>query len=277
MKRLALFFALTYALTWVCFITVAARPMPPLLGQTLALAGASAPALAAIALTAHHDGAPGVRVLLRPAVRWRVPVFYYIFALFFIAVVKLIVAVLIRLSTAAWPAFGNHPLPLMLVATLISTPFQAGEEIGWRGLALPQLARHFGLAPASLVLGVIWACWHLPQFYIRQADTWRQSFPMYFLQVVAISVAMAWLWARTHQSLLLPMLFHAANNNFKDIVPSALPQPLGVFTFHASLVGWLTVAFLWAAAAVFLATMPKITRESANTDCPRNRPLPESS
>lgn len=268
MKRLSLFFALTYAVTWTCFFAVAVRPMQPLPRQTLVLLGAFAPGLMAIGLTALREGAPGVRRLVRPALRWRAAVSCYLFALFFVAVVKLTAALLVRLSSGAWPVFGKDPLPVLLVATLVSTPFQAGEEIGWRGLALPQLASRFGLAPASLLLGAIWACWHLPQFYIRQADTWHQSFPLYFLQVVALSVAIAWLWARAHHSLLLPMLFHAAGNNFKDLVPSALPQPLGVFTLHASRVGWLTVALLWSAAALFLTTMPKIARADASvTGC----------
>ena len=275
MKRLLLFFAVTYVLTWTCFITVAVRPMSPLLRQSLVLVGAFAPAIAAITLTAIHDGAPGVRDLLRPVMRWRVSVLYYGIALFFMAAVKLVIAVLIRLSTGGWPPFGIDPLPIILIAILVSTPFLAGEEIGWRGFALPQLAGRLGLVPASLLLGAIWACWHMPQFYIRQADTWQQSFPLFFLQVVAISVATAWLWGRTHQSLLLPMLFHAANNNFKDILPSALAQPRGVFTFHASLVGWLTVALLWIASAVFLLTMPKITREPADGGRPGIRPVPE--
>ncbi len=277
MSRLFLFFALTYVLTWACFITVAARPMTPPVFQGLILLGAFAPAIIAISLSGLRDGLLGVGVLLRPALRWRVSFLYYVVALFFIAAIKLTVAVLIRVFSGSWPLFGKDSLPLILVAALTSTPFQAGEEIGWRGFALPQLTDRFGLAWASILLGAIWACWHLPQFYIREADTWHQSFPLYFLQVVAISVAMAWLWARTGYSLLLTMLFHAANNNFKDIVPSASQQPSGVFTFHSSLVGWLTVTLLWGAAAIFLLTMPKITKQRASKPHTQIPPVPELS
>ena len=76
---------------------------------------------------------------------------------------------------------------------------------------------------------------------------------MYALQVNALSVAMAWLYARTRGSLLLPMLLHAAVNNSKDIVPSATPGASDTFALRASLVAWLTVALLWACAAYFLA------------------------
>ena len=53
------------------------------------------------------------------------------------------------------------------------------------------------------------------------------------------------------------MLLHAAVNNTKDIVPSAVPGATNPFALSASLVAWLTVAFLWIAAAYFLVRMPK--------------------
>src|SRR5438045_7892958 len=95
----------------------------------------------------------------------------------------------------------------------LSTPFQAGEELGWRGFALPRLGARLGLARASLLLGLAWALWHLPLFFVRDADTFGQSFVVYAVQVVAISVAMALLYVRTDGGLFLPMLFHSAVNN----------------------------------------------------------------
>lgn len=66
---------------------------------------------------------------------------------------------------------------------------------------------------------------------------------------------MAWLYWRTGGSLLLVMLLHASVNNLKDIVPSAVPDATDAFTLQASLVGWLTVIFLWIGAAYFLFQM----------------------
>ena len=138
---------------------------------------------------------------------------------------------------------------------MVSTWVQAGEEIGWRGYALPRLSERFGLAPASIILGILWATWHLPLFFFYGSDIRGQSFPLYLLQVTAVSVAMAWLYWRTGGSLLLVMLLHAAVNNLKDIVPSAVPGATNAFALSASFVGWLTVAFLWIAAAYFLVQM----------------------
>ena len=148
---------------------------------------------------------------------------------------------------------------VMLAATLGSALVggQAGEELGWRGFALPRLATRFGLRTASFLLGVLWAGWHLPLFFILGGDTVGQSFPLYVLQVTALSVAFAWLYARTRGSLLLTMLLHAAVNNTKDIVPSAVPGATQPWALSTSPVAWLTVALLWGTAAFFLADLRK--------------------
>ena len=142
----------------------------------------------------------------------------------------------------------------MLLAMVFSTPVQAGEEIGWRGYALPRLADRVGLGSASVILGVVWAAWHLPLFFIPEADTFGQSFVAYLLVVTALSVAMAWLFWRTG-SLLLTMLMHAAINNTKDIVPTPAAAPGSPFGLQASLLGWLVPLPLWVGAILFLFLM----------------------
>ena len=256
-RPLVTFFVLTYALMWACFIAVAVAEIPTYapLGGVLVLLGTFAPSLVALWITARTEGEGGVRALLGGVIKWRVSARWYLFALAYIPVIKLTAALIHRLATGEWPRFGDEPWYLILPAIAVSTPVQAGEEIGWRGYALPRLTARFGLARASIVLGLVWGCWHLPQFFIPEADTYGQSFFVYVSQVTALSVAMAWLYARTNGSVLLVMLLHAAVNNAKDIVPSALPGASSTFGLSASLVAWLTVTLLWICAAYFLTTM----------------------
>jgi len=264
-RPLLTFFSLTYATAWICWAAAAAisRRSAPAGPELAALAGALfllgtfAPGLVALALTERAEGRTATRALLRRVFEWRVGARWYVFAVGYLPAVKLSVALVHRVAIGAWPRFGQEAWYLMAGAILFSTWVQAGEEIGWRGYALPRLSTRFGLAPASVILGVIWASWHLPLFFVPASDTFGQSFPLYLLQVTAVSVAAAWLYWRTQGSLLLVMLLHAAINNTKDIVSSAVPGATNAFTLSTSLVAWLTVAFLWIVAAYFLVRMPK--------------------
>jgi membrane protease YdiL (CAAX protease family) len=269
-RRLLAFFAITFAAAWACWAAAraispedtAASPAVALVGTVVVLLGVFAPGYTALALTARYEGRSAATTLLNRILKWDVGVRWYVFAIGYMPAIKLIVAVVVRVVTGEWPRFGREPLYIMLAALMISTWVQAGEEVGWRGYALPRLSARFGLGPASIILGFIWAAWHLPLFFFPASDTLGQSFPLYLLQVTAISVAIAWLFWRTGGSLLLVMLFHAAVNNLKDVVPSAGSAGTNPFTLHASLVGWLTVAFLWIGAAYFLFQM----RRSANVN-----------
>jgi len=255
------FFALAFAMMWICFFTVAFVPIPAgsPLGGALILLGVFAPALAALAVTFRAEGRSGVIALLRRITQWRVAAKYYVFAVGFMVAIKLSAALIYRASTSTWPRFDTSQWYLIPAAIAFSTPFQAGEEIGWRGYALPRLAEHFGLGSASVLLGFIWGVWHLPQFFIRSGDSYQQSFPVFVLQVTAMSVVFAWLYTRTNGSLLLTMLLHAAINNSKDIVPSGVPGGTATFGFYASRISWIALALLGGCAAAFLLDMRKQT------------------
>jgi membrane protease YdiL (CAAX protease family) len=264
-RPLLTFFSLTYAATWTCWIAAAAiarastpgDPVLPALASALFLLGTVVPSLVALSLTERADGRAATRALLDRVFRWDVGARWYVFAIGYIPAIKLSAALVHRIVTGGWPRFGDEAWYVMAIAIVFSTWVQAGEEIGWRGYALPRLSARVGLAPASVILGVIWASWHLPLFLVPAADTFGQSFPLYLLQVTALSVAGAWLYWRTGGSLLLVMLLHAAVNNTKDIVPSTVPGATNPFALSTSLVAWITVALLWVAAAYFLARMRK--------------------
>ena len=257
---MTVYFTVVFLMTWALWFgtdTISTPVLRPLLFYV----GVFMPGIVALAMTYRERGVAGVQQLVARLVKVDVGARWFAFALLFMFTVKLLVAVVIRIIDGAWPLFGSEPIPLMFGAAIISTLFggQIGEELGWRGYALPRMSRSMGLGAASILLGFIWGSWHLPLFYILGGDTVGQSFPFYLLQVVAISVAIAWVYMKTGGSLLITMLFHAAVNNTKDIVPSAMPGANNPWTLHASAVGWLTVAILWACAVWFLFDMRRDT------------------
>ena len=257
------FFSITFAVTWTCFIAAAllSTSAPALTGLRwpLLILGAFAPSAVAVWLTARHEGRAATRALLSRVVAWRVGFRWYAFALGYMAAIKLAVALVYRVITGAWPQFGHQAWYVVIAAMVVATIFGGplGEEIGWRGYALPRLASRFGLARASVLLGLIWACWHLPVFFMPGLDQYGQSFPVYLLQVTALSVAIAWLYGNTNGSLLLAILMHSAVNQSKDIVPSIVTAATNPLALSTSMVAWLTIALLWVCAAYFLVRMSR--------------------
>jgi membrane protease YdiL (CAAX protease family) len=227
MAFLLKFFSLTYAVSWTCFIAAAALsgtstvPASSPLRVLLLALGTFAPSLVALALTASEAGRAGAEALLRPLLESRVGGRWYLFAIAYMLAIKLAVALLLRM-VGWWPRFDTEALYAFPLAVIISTPVQAGEEIGWRGCALPRLAERYGFARASLVLGLGWACWHLPILFVHGHGNYGQSFPVFAVGGVALSVAMAWLYVHTQGSLLLVMLMHSAVNQAVGIVPSTV-------------------------------------------------------
>jgi membrane protease YdiL (CAAX protease family) len=252
------FLLLTFGFTWAAWLAVAFAAPTSLVfavGGPVFLLGVFAPGIVALALTAFAEGSTGVVSLLARIGRWQVSWRLYVFAIGYMAATKLLAAVIHRLVGGDWPMFGDTAVALMAGAILVSTWAQAGEEVGWRGYALPRLATHLGLGGASVLLGVIWALWHLPLFIMQGTGSTGQSFPMYLMHVTALSVAMSWLYWKTQGSLLIVMIMHAAVNNTSGIVPAALPSATDPMSFHASFVAWATVAVAWVIAVVLLYQM----------------------
>ena len=262
MSYLVRFFAITYAVSWVCFLaagalsrTMAAGSGPSLPGIGLLLVGTFAPALVALAMTARTDGVQGVRAITGRVLRWRVRARWYVFAVGYMVAIKLAVALVYRVASGTWPRFGNTSWYVIIVAIVFSTPVQAGEEIGWRGYALPRLGARFGLARGSVLLGIMWAVWHLPLFFIPGVDNYGQPFAIFIVEVTGLSVALAWLYLNTGGSLLLTMLMHSAANQTIGIVPSRDEHATNPFLLSDSLVIWLTTAFVWVIGVYLLLRM----------------------
>jgi uncharacterized protein len=248
---LGVFLVLTFAVSWTIFGTVDPRGgLDPLF-----LVGVFAPGIVAVTVTAVAEGRHGVRQLLGRIARVDVGMAWYAFAVLYMAAIKLGAAAAVRLSTGAWPEFGQN-IALIPFAIIVSTPVQAGEEIGWRGYALPRLGQLIGMRAAAVLLGLVWAFWHLPLFYASNTGTTGQSFPVYLAQVTALSVAMAWLYGHARGSLLLVMLMHSAINQVTFLVPAAVEASSHPWTLNVSAMSWFTLALLWVTAAYFLWRMP---------------------
>lgn len=264
------FFVLTFVLTWFAWLAALRwvqdqgleGPFQSPVATGLVYLGIFAPALSALLLTV-RGGSPGATgELLGRLVAWRVGVVPYVTALTYIVAVKLMAAMVYWVIEGSWPVFGQQPIVLLLAASVGSTLVggQVGEELGWRGYALPRMDERWGLGIASLVLGVIWAFWHLPLLYMPGADTLGQSFPLYLIQVTGLSVAVAWVYRSARGSLLVVMLMHASLNNMKGIVPGVARDPMNPWLPDAPLFGWVTALVIWVVSLGLLVQMRSCER-----------------
>lgn len=198
---LAAFFVLAYVFAWV--LVVLAR-----VSLVFGLLGLFGPAAAALLVAACVEGRAGVRALLGRVAIWRVAPYWYIVALGLPAVLSLGAVGLgfaLRLPTTA--TFNEvSALTAMLFVLVI------GEELGWRGFALPRLQARYGALRASLILGVLWAAWHLPNQLIPGLEYYGYGLPAFTAYVVPMTVLFTWLANHTRGSVLLAWLFHGAIN-----------------------------------------------------------------
>lgn len=238
-RPLVPFVAATLAFTWSMHIPVALAeqgrltlPLPPL---ALLFLGGYGPTLVAIAFTARAGGWAGVRALLGRALRWRVtPIWYGVVCagplLLHLAAMGLHAALDGQLPQLADLIRRLPRVLLMSVAMLPLGPL--GEELGWRGYLLPALQSSVGALAASMIIGVLWAAWHLPLFWMPSQFLSQIPFPLFLVSLAGLSTIYTWLSNSTRGNLLLAILMHAMLNGASTLwqaVPDA-PSPAGVLT-----------------------------------------------
>jgi len=182
-------------------------------------------------MTGVIGGREGVRRLLRRIVLWRVGFRWYL-------VVLLGIPAVVVLSTLFLPgalaSFKASAVPSTLFLYVVAGPvflFAGGpvfEEIGWRGFALPRLQRLYGPLIGSLVLGVLWALWHLPLFLIPSWDTPHGNpidVVLFVIWAVSITITFTWVFNNTKGSVLLVILAHGSVNSAAVAVFGLFPAP----------------------------------------------------
>ena len=138
-----------------------------------------------------------------------------------------------------------------------------GEEIGWRGFALPHLQARFGGLGASLILGLLWTAWHLINATIPGLERYWYAFPAFALFVIAQTILFTWIANHTQASVLLAWLFHAAINVAGSRF--AIGDPVRQWWLSAALFGIAALAVLaFAGASLGSQTAtPRVRQESA--------------
>ena len=218
---LAAFVALAYAISWGWTIPIAVSGgviekgegwpthAPALLG----------PAIAAIVVTAWLQGRAGLADLRSRVARWRMPWCWWAAALSPLAFLGIGVAV--AAGTGGVPELrefglysGLPALGVVAIALLATLVNGFGEEIGWRGFALPLLQRRHRALESALLVTLLWVLWHVPYFLVLQ--TYRDFPPAGYVGfafgIACGSIVLTWLYNGTGASILACAVWHGAYN-----------------------------------------------------------------
>lgn len=212
-KKLTIFFCLTFVISWSFFVPLAFSQAGTgwihlrLSIPIMTVLGTLGPSIAALLTVRWTTGLwPAIHRVSWPK-RWFLVV---LLSPILICLVFAVFPALLLSSESArqlhWYALAS--LNVFNYSTIIGGPL--GEEPGWRGFALPHLQDVLPPWLASLILGVTWACWHLPLFLCRSWSS--SSFPQYALIVVGLSFIMTFLFNLSGQSTILAILVHAMFN-----------------------------------------------------------------
>jgi uncharacterized protein len=222
------FFAMAFAFSWIAWSPWVLSEdgvglLPLKVGAASNLINAAAtflgPALAAFIMTATTEGRAGIRSLLGRIVLWRVGLRWYLFAFIGVPLVITLGAIIVPGALASLQFLGPGYMPTYLVTfafvAILGGPL--GEEIGWRGFALPRMQPLHGPLVGSIVLGLLWGAWHLPLFVV---PTWADSsggsgilaIVKFFLFAIAVTVVITWVFNNTKGSVLMAIVVHACIN-----------------------------------------------------------------
>ena len=211
---IASFIMLTLGLSFAAMLL----PVPPESAfSAIALIAVTFPTIVAVALVTLMEGRRGAGTSLRQALRWRIPVKWYLVALvigftvhFGSSVLALVTGRIASIEIPAPAAFFIAFFPLALL-----------EEIGWRGFALRRLLDRRSPFVATLIVGIPWALMHFVLFvlFIPEASPLAEG-----LVVLAFAFLLTWIFVRSGRSVLVAAVLHGALNAFGFVAANIPPM-----------------------------------------------------
>jgi membrane protease YdiL (CAAX protease family) len=244
--QIFIFFALTFIISWYPWYTG---------GVGFKAAGPSYAGLIVVALV---GGWAGIKEMLRRLVHWRVGIIWWVVAFSGPLVIILAAIGIHMLAGGEAPNFRIwkvEPLLVPVLMLILISPMggAGGEEpFGWRGYAQPRLQEKWGRwGPllTSLIIGIVWAVWHLPEFFNPASTQYALGMsgiiPLIIVEI-ANSIIMAWLYNKTGGSVLVAgviwhlMIDTLSTTLLSDFTVTGMlagetmqPIDMGLITMHA--------------------------------------------
>jgi membrane protease YdiL (CAAX protease family) len=241
------YFVLAYAISWAIGVPLALAKqgiIRPVFPEWFHYFVAYGPTLSALIVTAVTQGKQGMKELWGRITKWRVGGIWWVVALspLIVGVLVALVMGLLTNNRVSLRDLGEiHFLPPLGIGALFLwiLTFGIGEEIGWRGYALPRLQSDRSALYATTILVFFWALWHLPQFFYLFDPSIAIG---WIIGLYAGAIVFTWLFNSTEGSILVVAVFHGCFNYM-----SASSAGNGLLAAIVS-----TMVMIWAVVVVLL-------------------------
>ena len=280
-KYLVLFFVLTLAWTWICgFIPVIFGFTGTGVGTFVFYFGGGAPSVVALFLVfltypkdKRKDYFKRCFSFRRMGIKWPL-ITIAVFTMLSVISISIGVGLLgFEMPTMDYiKAIAANPLNILLILllSLISGPLN--EEFGWRGYALDRLLKKFGFLKGSLILGFIWAIWHLPwyftpgqaQYNLLQDSTFHAI--MFIPSVMMLSVFVSFVYIKTGRSILAGALVHMFSNLIGSQLLSSYTTEISMLIRYTNMVFFLIVIIYTACSRKFKAEAASVIENIQNEE-----------
>ena len=260
----ATFFAGAFAFTWIISAPAALMEESWAPWILIYIGSFGPPVSAGVVTWLRGDS---VKAWARQIGRWRVGWLWWVAA--FGIPIAIVAVTTILLWAVGGPVDFNQPLqsPVLIAIIFVFGLTVSGglnEEPGWRGFAQPHLNERYDALTASLIIGVVWALWHLPYFLIPIAP--HSGFTLvnqigWFFSILLLSVILAWAYNNTG-SVLIVMVLHAMVNTADILLPLAPDRLVIDEVIQESAVAAVTVTQVVVTLLVALSIVAYYGRES---------------
>lgn len=231
-RRLIDFFVLAFAFSWTIWGLLLLAPLPDALFLPVLFFGSFGPAVAALALLAVKGEKGELASFLKRLVRFDRSLVRWLPAILLFFPALLVTGLALNQAFGGEAAeasdylsgMGSVPNALVILGImLLGGPL--GEEPGWRGYALEPLQERLGPVKASLILGLVWAAWHMPLFLVEGTSQNAKGAGLatvaWVIQLMLASLVFTAVYNRTNGSILSAILLHLMAN---------IAYPLGLDT-----------------------------------------------
>lgn len=235
LREATLFFAITLGLSYFVFwgplalfqvptISFVSDIKGPVWAIFMYMVNGFGPSIVAIILTRIYEGKTGLNQFLKRVIQFKIGWRWYLAAISVVILPTLGQLLIIHFLGQDFNYGGfitqlGSFIPLIIIGPL-------SEELGWRGYALDRLQTKWSALVSSIMVGILWALWHLPLFFMLGTSQHELQIPFigFLVGLIALSVLCTWLYNNTNRSIWTAVFFHWLYTYSGQVVASSVTR-----------------------------------------------------